>query len=257
YGYEIIDSAEGYLACGDTGKGKLPPEELLIDYILKHIACEKDMAGLNVLVTAGPTCEAIDPVRYITNHSTGRMGYAIAKRAMLRGANVTLITGKVDIAPPEFVKVVNIISAQDMYDAVVSESKKQNIIIKAAAVADYRPKYVADNKIKKKDDDMSIELTRTKDILGFLGKQREEEKLTEQIICGFSMETQNLIENSRAKLVKKKVDVIAANNLKEEGAGFGVDTNVLTLISRDDVCQLPLMSKEECADKLLTYLINI
>lgn len=257
FGYEIIESADGYLACGDTGKGKLPPEELLVDYIMKHIACKKDMAGMNVLVTAGATREAIDPVRYITNHSTGKMGYAIARQAMLRGANVTLVTGKTDIKPPAFVNVVNIISAQDMYEAVVSESRKQDIIIKAAAVADYRPSQVADNKIKKSDGDMCIELTRTKDILGYLGKQREEEGLHSQLICGFSMETQNLIENSRAKLLKKKVDVIAANNLKEPGAGFGVDTNVLTLISKDDVCELPLMSKEECADKLLTYLMEL
>lgn len=257
FGYEIIESADGYLACGDTGKGKLPPEELLVDYIMKHIACKKDMAGMNVLVTAGATREAIDPVRYITNHSTGRMGYAIARQAMLRGANVTLVTGKTDIKPPAFVNVVNIISAQDMYEAVVSESRKQDIIIKAAAVADYRPSQVADNKIKKSDGDMCIELTRTKDILGYLGKQREKEGLHSQLICGFSMETQNLIENSRVKLLKKKVDVIAANNLKEPGAGFGVDTNVLTLISKDDVCELPLMGKEECADKLLTYLMEL
>lgn len=257
FGYEITPPAEGYLACGDTGKGKLPAEELLVSYIMKHIACEKDMAGLNVLVTAGATREAIDPVRFITNHSTGKMGYAIAKQAMLRGANVTLVTGKAEIAPPDFVDVVNITSAQDMFDAVVSESRKQDIIIKAAAVADYRPSEVADNKIKKKDGDMSIPLTRTKDILAFLGKQKEEEKLDNQIICGFSMETQNLIENSREKLIKKNVDVIVANNLKEQGAGFGVDTNVITLISKDDVCELPMMSKEECANRILTYIMDM
>lgn len=257
FGYEITPPAEGYLACGDTGKGKLPAEELLVSYIMKHIACEKDMAGLNVLVTAGATREAIDPVRFITNHSTGKMGYAIAKQAMLRGANVTLVTGKAEIAPPDFVDVVNITSAQDMFDAVVSESRKQDIIIKAAAVADYRPSEVADNKIKKKDGDMNIPLTRTKDILAFLGKQKEEEKLDNQIICGFSMETQNLIENSREKLIKKNVDVIVANNLKEQGAGFGVDTNVITLISKDDVCELPMMSKEECANRILTYIMDM
>ncbi len=257
YGYEIIESAAGYLACGDIGKGKLPSEELLVSHIMKHIAYKKDMAGLHVLVTAGPTREAIDPVRYITNHSTGKMGYAIAKQAMLRGANVTLVTGKVDIAPPDFVKVIPVISAQDMYEAVVSESKKQDIIIKAAAVADYKPRFAAEHKIKKKDDDMSIPLTRTEDILAFLGRQKEEEKLDFQVICGFSMETENLIENSRAKLMKKKVDVIAANNLKEKGAGFGVDTNVLTLISKEDMCELPIMSKEACADKLLSYLMNL
>lgn len=264
YGYEIIESASGYLACGDTGKGKLPNEQLLVDYILKYIAAEKDMQGIKVLVTAGPTMEAIDPVRFISNHSTGKMGYAIARQAMLRGADVTLVTGKVAITPPEFVTVVPVTSTQDMYEAVTATSADQDIIIKAAAVADYKPAEVSDNKIKKSDADMSIPLTRTKDILAFLGMQREEarkadgdSRLARQIICGFSMETQNLLENSRKKLEKKKIDIVAANNLKTAGAGFGTDTNVLTLITQDEDIELPQMSKEECADRLLTQLIKM
>lgn len=264
YDYEIIESASGYLACGDTGKGKLPSEQLLVDYILKNIAAEKDMQGIKVLVTAGPTMEAIDPVRFISNHSTGKMGYAIARQAMLRGADVTLVTGKVAIAPPKFVTVVPVTSAQDMYEAVTAASADQDIIIKAAAVADYRPAEIADNKIKKSDADMSIPLTRTKDILAFLGMQREkarktngDSRLAGQIICGFSMETQNLLENSRKKLEKKKIDMVAANNLKTAGAGFGTDTNVLTLITQDEDIELPQMSKEECADRLLTQLIKM
>lgn len=264
YGYEIIESASGYLACGDTGKGKLPNEQLLVDYILKYIAAEKDMQGIKVLVTAGPTMEAIDPVRFISNHSTGKMGYAIARQAMLRGADVTLVTGKVAITPPEFVTVVPVTSAQDMYEAVTATSADQDIIIKAAAVADYKPAEVSDNKIKKSDADMSIPLTRTKDILAFLGMQREEarkadgdSRLARQIICGFSMETQNLLENSRKKLEKKKIDIVAANNLNTAGAGFGTDTNVLTLITQDEDIELPQMSKEECADRLLTQLIKM
>lgn len=264
YGYEIIESASGYLACGDTGKGKLPNEQLLVDYILKYIAAEKNMQGIKVLVTAGPTMEAIDPVRFISNHSTGKMGYAIARQAMLRGADVTLVTGKVAITPPEFVTVVPVTSAQDMYEAVTATSADQDIIIKAAAVADYKPAEVSDNKIKKSDADMSIPLTRTKDILAFLGMQREEarkadgdSRLARQIICGFSMETQNLLENSRKKLEKKKIDIVAANNLKTAGAGFGTDTNVLTLITQDEDIELPQMSKEECADRLLTQLIKM
>lgn len=264
YDYEIIESASGYLACGDTGKGKLPSEQLLVDYILKNIAAEKDMQGIKVLVTAGPTMEAIDPVRFISNHSTGKMGYAIARQAMLRGADVTLVTGKVAITPPEFVTVVPVTSAQDMYEAVTAASADQDIIIKAAAVADYKPAEVSDNKIKKSDADMSMPLTRTKDILAFLGMQREEarkadgdSRLARQIICGFSMETQNLLENSRKKLEKKKIDIVAANNLKTAGAGFGTDTNVLTLITQDEDIELPQMSKEECADRLLTQLIKM
>lgn len=254
YGYVIIDSASGYLACGDTGKGKLPKEELLVSYIYKYIAKEKDMAGLKVLVTAGPTQEAIDPVRYITNHSTGKMGYAIARQAMLRGADVTLVSGHVAIDPPEFVNVVNITSAKDMFEAVTTVSNEQDMIIMSAAVADYRPAVVADEKIKKSDSDMRIDLERTDDILAYLGSHKEDSK---QVICGFSMETQNMLENSKAKLVKKNVDMIAANNLKTEGAGFGVDTNVLTLITKDGETELPLLSKEECADVLLSELLKI
>ena len=262
YGYEIIDSDCGYLACGDTGSGKLPKEEVLVDHIMRHIAREHDMEGVRVMVTAGPTKEAIDPVRYISNHSTGRMGYAIAKMAMLRGADVTLVTGDVNIEPPRFVKVVNITSAQDMFDAVTEDAPSMDIIIKAAAVADYRPQTVADNKIKKQDGDMTIALERTKDILAYLGSNRdaygyENPQGRKQVICGFSMETKDLIDNSRAKLQKKNVDMIAANNLKVEGAGFGVDTNVLTLISKDDIMELPLMSKEECADRLLDELMKL
>lgn len=264
YGYAIIESANGYLACGDTGRGKLPEEKLLVAYILKYIAKEKDMQGCKVLVTAGPTMEAIDPVRFISNHSTGKMGYAIAKQAMLRGAEVTLITGKVSIEPPEFVKVVNVMSAQEMYDAVASCSAEQDIIIKAAAVADYRPSSVSNEKIKKTDGDMNIPLVRTKDILAFLGEQREEarkawknDRLANQTICGFSMETQDVLENSVKKLTKKKIDMIAANNLKTEGAGFGTDTNVLTLITQEQNIELPQMSKEECADRLLTRLMEM
>ena len=262
YGYEIIDSDCGYLACGDTGSGKLPKEEVLVDHIMRHIARAHDMEGVRVMVTAGPTKEAIDPVRYISNHSTGRMGYAIAKIAMLRGADVTLVTGDVNIEPPRFVNVVNITSAQDMFDAVTEDAPSMDIIIKAAAVADYRPQTVADNKIKKQDGDMTIALERTKDILAYLGSNRdaygyENPQGRKQVICGFSMETKDLIDNSRAKLQKKNVDMIAANNLKVEGAGFGVDTNVLTLISKDDIMELPLMSKEECADRLLDELMKL
>ena len=257
YGYEIVESACGYLACGDTGKGKLPDPEVLQDYILKAIAKEKDMAGVKLLVTAGPTREAIDPVRYITNHSTGKMGYAIARQAMLRGADVTLVTGKVEIEPPRFVNVVDITSAQDMYEAVMSRSREQDVIIKAAAVADYRPAEVAEHKIKKKDGDMSIPLCRTKDILLALGTQRMEEGIKDQIICGFSMETRDLVENSRKKIDSKHIDLIAANNLKVAGAGFGVDTNVLTLITNDEIRELPMMSKEECADMLLDRIMEM
>lgn len=251
YGYEIIDSDEGYLACRTTGKGKLPKEEVLVDYILKACAKEKDLQGKKVLVTAGPTQEAIDPVRYITNHSTGKMGYALAKMAMLRGADVTLVTGETSITPPPFVEVVNIKSAKDMFDAVTSRSYEQDIIIKSAAVADYRPINVADNKIKKTEGDMSIPLERTDDILSYLGQHKKEG----QFICGFSMETENMLENSRKKLEKKKVDMIAANNLKVEGAGFGTDTNIMTLITKDDCVELPMLTKEEVADVILDKII--
>lgn len=252
YGYEIIDSDEGYLACRTTGKGKLPKEEVLVDYILKACAKEKDLQGKKVLVTAGPTQEAIDPVRYITNHSTGKMGYALAKMAMLRGADVTLVTGETSITPPPFVEVVNIKSARDMFDAVTSRSDSQDIIIKSAAVADYRPINVADNKIKKTEGDMSIPLERTDDILSYLGQHKKEG----QFICGFSMETENMLENSRKKLEKKKVDMIAANNLKVEGAGFGTDTNIMTLITKDDCVELPMLTKEEVADVILDKIIS-
>ena len=251
YGYEVIDPAVGYLACGDTGAGKMPEPETLLAYILREAACEKDMAGLKVLVTAGPTQEAIDPVRYITNHSSGKMGYAIAKMAMLRGADVTLVSGHTAIAPPPFVKVVPVVSAADMYQAVTSVSEEQDIIIKAAAVADYRPAQVSDEKIKKRDDDMSIPLERTDDILKYLG----ENKRPGQFLCGFSMETQNMIGNSRVKLTKKNLDMVAANNVKMAGAGFQGDTNVLTLITQDEEVSLPLMSKEDAAVKILDKIL--
>ncbi len=247
YGMEVIKPDYGYLACGDIGDGKMPSEEILFSYMEKEIAREKDLQGKKVLVTAGPTREAIDPVRFITNHSSGRMGYALAKAAMLRGADVTLVSGQVEISPPNFVKVVPVVSAQDMFEAVKENFEEQNIIIKAAAVADYTPEYVATEKIKKKDGDMSISLKRTQDILGFLGENRKEG----QFLCGFSMETENMLENSKVKLEKKHLDIIAANNLKETGAGFGTNTNVVTLITKEGVKELPLMSKEEVAHRIL------
>ena len=251
YGYEVIDPAVGYLACGDTGAGKMPEPETLLNYILRECACEKDMKGLKVLVTAGPTQEAIDPVRYITNHSSGKMGYAIAKMAMLRGADVTLVSGRTALAPPPFVKVVPVVTARDMYEAVTSVGQEQDIIIKAAAVADYRPASVSDEKIKKKDDDMSIALERTDDILKYLGEHKPEG----QFLCGFSMETENMIGNSRVKLTRKNLDMVAANNVKMAGAGFQGDTNVLTLITQDEEVSLPLMSKEDAAGKILDKIL--
>ena len=251
YGYEVIDPAVGYLACGDTGAGKMPEPETLLNYILRECACEKDMKGLKVLVTAGPTQEAIDPVRYITNHSSGKMGYAIAKMAMLRGADVALVSGRTALTPPPFVRVVPVVTARDMYEAVTSVSQKQDIIIKAAAVADYRPASVSDEKIKKKDDDMSIALERTDDILKYLG----EHKPDGQFLCGFSMETENMIGNSRVKLIRKNLDMVAANNVKMAGAGFQGDTNVLTLITQDEEVSLPLMSKEDAAGKILDKIL--
>ncbi len=251
YGYEVIDPAVGYLACGDTGAGKMPEPETLLNYILRECACEKDMKGLKVLVTAGPTQEAIDPVRYITNHSSGKMGYAIAKMAMLRGADVTLVSGRTAFTPPPFVRVVPVVTARDMYEAVTSVSQEQDIIIKAAAVADYRPASVSDEKIKKKDDDMSIALERTDDILKYLG----EHKPDGQFLCGFSMETENMIGNSRVKLTRKNLDMVAANNVKMAGAGFQGDTNVLTLITQDEEVSLPLMSKEDAAGKILDKIL--
>ena len=253
YGYEVIQPASGYLACGDTGAGKMPEPETLLSYILREIAKEKDLEGKKVLVTAGPTQEAIDPVRYITNHSSGKMGYALAKAAMLRGAEVTLVSGPCSITPPPFVKVVPVITAKDMFDAVTSVSAEQDIIIKAAAVADYRPLKVFDEKVKKKDEEMSIALEKTDDILKYLGEHRTKE----QFLCGFSMETQNMLGNSRAKLGKKHLDMVAANNLKVEGAGFQGDTNVLTLITQDEDVSLQLMSKEDAANIILDKILSV
>ena len=253
YNYEVISPAVGYLACGDTGAGKMPEPQTLLAYIEKEIACEKDLKGKKILVTAGPTQEAIDPVRYITNHSSGKMGYSVAKAAMLRGADVTLVSGRTAIEPPMFVKVVPIVTAKEMFDAVTSVSDEQDIIIKAAAVADYRPAVVSSEKVKKKDGEMSIALERTDDILKYLGEHKKEN----QFLCGFSMETQNMLGNSRAKLGKKHLDMVAANNLKVEGAGFQGDTNVLTLITQDEDVSLQLMSKEDAANVILDKILSI
>lgn len=247
YGMEVVSPAVGYLACGDTGAGKMPEPEELLAYILKEIQYKKDLTGKKILVTAGPTREAIDPVRYITNHSTGKMGYAIAKAAAYRGADVTLVTGPAEAEIPRFVKVVPVTSAREMFDVVTAVSGEQNVIIKAAAVADYRPKFVNEEKTKKKDGDMAIELERTDDILQWLGEHKKEG----QFLCGFSMETQNMLENSRAKLERKNLDMIVANNLKVAGAGFGTDTNVVTLITREKETELELMLKEDVAVRLL------
>ena len=254
YGYEIIDPASGYLACGDTGAGKMPEPTVLLQYILRELAHEKDLAGKRVLVTAGPTREAIDPVRFISNHSTGKMGYAIAENAMRRGAQVTLVSGPVALEPPMFVDVVRVVSAADMAEAVISRAADQDIIIKTAAVADYRPARVAAEKIKKQDgvDDSKILLERTQDILSYLGAHRREG----QFICGFSMETENMLENSRKKLAKKKVDMIVANNLRVAGAGFGTDTNVVTMITKNDCRELELMSKADVAGVILDYIVE-
>lgn len=252
YGYHIIDPACGYLACGDTGAGKMPEPEVLLSYITKEIAFEKDLIGKKILITAGPTQEAIDPVRYITNHSSGKMGYALAKMAMLRGAEVTLVSGQTAITPPPFVDFVSIVSAKDMFDEVTARSNDQDIIIKAAAVADYRPASVSDEKMKKSDDQMSIALERTDDILKYLGEHKKEK----QFLCGFSMETSNMISNSRAKLVKKNLDMIAANCLKVDGAGFQGDTNVLTLITQNEEVSLDLMSKEDASNIILDKIIS-
>lgn len=252
YGYEVITPDTGYLACGDTGPGKMPSEQTLLEYILREISFEKDMTRKKVLVTAGPTMERIDPVRYITNHSTGKMGYAIARHCMQRGAEVTLITGKTETPKPPFVKIVEIESARDMFETVKECYGKQDIIIKAAAVADYRPAFTSDEKIKKKDGDLSISLERTEDILQFLGEHKTEK----QFLCGFSMETENMLENSRAKLDKKHADMIVANNLKQTGAGFGTDTNIITLITRDSIKQLPIMSKDEAAKQIIDAILS-
>ena len=251
YGFEIIDPAFGYLACGDTGAGKMPEPEVLLSYILKEIACEKDLAGKKVLITAGPTREKIDPVRYITNHSTGKMGYALAENCMLRGAEVTLVSGPVALTPPPFVDVVPVVSAADMAKAVKQRAGQQDIIIKAAAVADYRPSNPADEKVKKKEGDSSLLLERTEDILSYLGNHRREG----QFICGFSMETENMLENSKKKLEKKNVDMIVANNLKTKGAGFGTDTNVVTIITKDEVKELEMMSKTQVAACIMDEII--
>ena len=251
YGMEVVTPASGYLACGDTGEGKMPEPEVLYESVLRALT-PKDLAGKKVLVTAGPTQEKLDPVRYISNHSTGKMGYAIAQAAVRRGADVTLVSGKVALTPPMGVQVVSVVSAADMAQAVKATASEQDIIIKAAAVADYRPRVTADEKLKKKDEELSVELERTEDILAWLGAHRREG----QVLCGFSMETENLVENSRAKLVKKNLDMVAANSLKEEGAGFGTDTNVVTLLSKEDCVQLPMMSKEEVADRLLSYIMD-
>lgn len=251
YGYEVIDPASGYLACGDTGAGKMPEPTVLESYIMKNIAMEKDMAGKKVLITAGPTMEAIDPVRFISNHSTGKMGYALAKIAMERGAEVTLVTGKTYIEKPDFVKIIDVKSAKEMFDAVDKEFDSQDIVIMSAAVADYRPKTVADEKIKKNDGETAIKLERTDDILGTMSKRKKN-----QFLCGFSMETEHMLENSKNKLKKKNLDMICANNLKVEGAGFGTDTNVVTLITENESRQLPIMSKEQVANEILTEINN-
>ena len=253
YGYELITPATGYLACGDTGSGKLPSEEALLSYIMKELHYEKDMTGKKVVVTAGPTMEAIDPVRFISNHSTGKMGYAIAKCAMERGADVTLISGQTAIEKPGFVKVIDVVSAKDMFEAVKQEAEDADFIIKSAAVADYTPVTVADEKIKKSDDDMSISLARTTDILKYLG----EHKKPGQKLCGFAMETKDMLENATKKLTAKNADMIVANNLKVAGAGFGTDTNVVTLIKKDEVKELPILSKDEVAKAILDELLQL
>ena len=252
YGMEVIAPSCGRLACGDTGAGKMPEPETLYEHVLHHIAFPKDMKGMRVLVTAGPTQEAIDPVRYITNHSSGKMGYSIAKICMLRGADVTLVTGRTSLTPPMFTDIVPVLSAKEMYDAVTSRSNDMDLIIKAAAVADYRPASVSSEKVKKTDASLSIVLEQTDDILQYLGEHKKEG----QFLCGFSMETENMLENSRRKLLKKNLDMIAANNLRQQGAGFETDTNILTLITRDYVTELPLMSKDEAASALIDHILK-
>lgn len=253
YGMEVITPATGYLACGDTGAGKMPEPEVLFEYIMREIAFGKDLAGKRVLVTAGPTRESIDPVRFITNRSTGKMGYAVARAAAYRGARVTLVTGPVNLKPPMFVDVVPVESAREMFEAVTLRSEEMDMIVKSAAVADYRPGTVGEEKIKKSDGDMSIALERTDDILGWLGSHRREG----QVLCGFSMETQNMLENSAAKLEKKHADMIVANNLKVSGAGFGTDTNVVTFITKDGAEELPILTKDEVAHRLLDRLLKL
>ena len=252
YGIEIVNPASGYLACGDTGEGKMPEPSVLLSFILRELAHEKDMKGLKVCVTAGPTREAIDPVRFISNRSTGKMGYALAQNAMLRGADVTLISGPVNLPDVPFVNMVRVESARQMYDAVTEAAVNADIVVKAAAVADYRPSNVADEKIKKKDGDMSIQLERTDDIIGTLGANKRDGLY----LCGFSMETENMLENSEAKLKKKNLDMIVANNVKVDGAGFGTDTNVVTLITREGIEELPIMSKKEVAEEIFSHILR-
>ena len=252
YGYEVIQPAVGLLACKDVGKGKMPEPETLLEYILQEVAYEKDLKGKKILVTAGPTQEPIDPVRYLTNHSSGKMGYAIAKVCSMRGAEVTLVSGKTAIKPPLFVDVVSVTTAREMYEAVTGRSDRQDIVIKAAAVADYRPKTISEQKVKKTDGELSIEMERTDDILKYLG----EHKRANQFLCGFSMETEHMLENSRKKLKKKNLDMIVANNVKVEGAGFAGDTNIVTLITGDDETQLPLLSKEETAVEIMNKILE-
>ncbi len=253
YGFTVIAPEKGLLACRDVGDGKMPAEEVLVAHILKEIAYEKDLAGQRVIVTAGPTQESIDPVRYITNHSTGKMGYELAKAAMLRGAAVTLVSGVTSLEPPLFVDYVPVKSAADMFEAMQARFLENDIIIKAAAVADYKPKSYSDEKTKKKDGEMSIELDRTQDILKYLGEHRKEG----QFYCGFSMETQNMLENSRAKLDKKHIDMVVANNLKVAGSGFGTDTNVVTMISKEEEVQLELLTKAEVAHRILDEILKL
>ena len=251
YGMEVLTPAAGYLACGDTGEGKMPEPETLYSAIEHAISHEKDMKQCRVLVTAGPTVESIDPVRFISNHSTGKMGYAIARACMLRGADVTLVSGPVSLTPPPYLTVLPVRSAKDMFEAVTGISASQDIIIKAAAVADYRPASIASEKIKKSDASLSMPLERTDDILGYLGAHKQ----SGQFLCGFSMETEHMVENSRAKLKKKNLDMIVANNLKTQGAGFGTDTNIVTILTADSIVEFPVMSKDEVAEKLLDRIV--
>ena len=253
YGIRVIDPAKGYLACGDVGAGKMPEPAELLEYILQEIACEKDLAGKKILVTAGPTREEMDPVRYITNHSTGKMGYAIAQAAVRRGAQVTLVSGPTGLEKPRFAACVDIVSAEDMFREVTGRAPEQDVVIKAAAVADYRPAEVSREKMKKKDGELSIPLVRTRDILAYLGQNKKEG----QFLCGFSMETEHMLENSRAKLEKKNLDMIVANNLRQQGAGFGTDTNVVTIITKDGELSLPQMSKDEVAHRILDQILEI
>ena len=253
YGYEIIAPAKGMLACRDEGDGKMPSEDVLVNYIVREIAYEKDLAGMKVIVTAGPTQESVDPVRYITNHSTGKMGYELAKAAMLRGADVTLVSGVTSLAKPMFIDFVQVRSAGDMFEAMKARFLDNDIIIKAAAVADYTPASYNEEKTKKKDNDMSIPLTRTQDILKYMGENRREG----QFYCGFSMETQNMLENSRVKLTKKNIDMVVANNLKVAGSGFGTDTNVVTMISKEEEIELELLTKEEVAHKIIDQILKL